>query len=240
MDGVAVLDKGFVEIDNVSHSEAEDWSPWEPREGLDLSVVNGARVSFLKRSHKLTDADRGVIRAMLRDHHGSPFEHGSITWRVKAPVLVMREWHRHRTASISEASARYTVVPHEFYVPAVEDMRSQVGKANAYTFEPMDGESAEYWRARMQAAGEAAFAEYQAMIDSGVAKEVARSVLPVSMYSEMLWTCNMRNLMGFLELRNAAPAQREIRFYAQAMESLWETVMPVTAAAFREFGRVKP
>lgn len=234
-----VLDHGYVEIDNISHSEIEGASPWDAREGLDLSVVNGARVSFMKRSSKLTDADRGLIRSLLRDKHSTPFEHGAISWRVRAPILVMREWHRHRTASISEASARYTPVPNLFYTPATSAMRVQIGKANAYTFEPMDVDLADSWRARMSAQNRAAFALYQDMLaaDPPVAKEVARSVLPVSMYSEMLWTCNVRNLMGFLLLRNAAPAQYEIRMYAEAMESLWSEVMPVTAAAFHEFGR---
>lgn len=235
-----VLDHGFVEIDNISHGEREGHSLYEPLEGLDLSVVNGARVSFGKRSDALTAADRGLIRALVRDHHGTPFEHGSISWRVRAPIFVMREWHRHRTASISEASARYTPVPSLFYTPAREAMRSQIGKSNAYTFEQMADDEAAVWRGRMYAQNAAAFKLYEDMLEGRVAKEIARSVLPVSMYSEMIWTCSVRNLMGFLQLRNAAPALYEIRVFAEAIEAAWVEAMPVTAAAFVEFGRVKP
>lgn len=234
-----VLDHGFVELENVSHGERESASPHEPMEAMDLAVANAARVSFMKRSDKLTDADRGLIRALLRDKHATPFEHPSMSWRANVPVFALREWHRHRTASISEASARYTEVPDLFYVPAAEHMRTQIGKANAYTFEQMPVLQADRWRSLMEMQNREAFALYHEMIDGGVAKEVARTVLPVSMYSEMIWTVNARNLMGFLTLRNAAPAQLEIRLYAEAMEAMFAKVMPVTHAAYVEFGHEK-
>lgn len=237
-----VLDHGFVELvrwspDRPPGGQVESWLE---AEAMDLDVANSARVSTRSQSPRLGDADRGIINAMMRDHHGTPFEHQITTWRVRCPLFVMREWHRHRTASISEASARYTIVPELFYVPEVEDMRSQVGKAIDYTYEAMDPAKAELWRREMSRHGERSFERYNQAIKDGVAKEVARTLLPVSMYSEMRWTVNVRNLMGFLGLRNAAPAQREIRAYAEVMEEMWAKVMPVTAAAFVKHGRVKP
>lgn len=243
-----VLDHGFVEIVNVSHQDRQTTAlerihgvPTNMvREAMDLAVVNAARVSFGSSSEYMESRDVGLIRRLMKDHHGTPFEHPQISWRVRAPILALREWHRHRTASISEISARYVEVVEEFYVPAPEDMRTQVGKAADYTFESMaDGDTA-YYRQMMRDTNENAFRVYKTMVDDGVAKEIARSVLPVATYSEMIWTCNVRNLMSFLSLRNAPNAQREIRFYAEAMEAMWAEVMPVTAAAFVEYGRVKP
>lgn len=233
----ALFDHGFVSL-----VERSPWRGEDDLTAMDLSVANCARISFMARSGELGAPERGLIRSLMRDHHGTPFEHQTFTFWVRAPIFVFREWHRHRTASISEASARYKPVPNLFYVPDAVDMRVQVGKANAYTFEPMDPLEADRWRMLMRAQNENAFALYERMLDADppVAKEVARTVLPVSMYSEMLWTVNARNLMGFLALRNAAPAQREIRMYAEAMEAMFARVMPVTAAAFVEFGRVKP
>lgn len=234
-----VLDHGYVELENWSHHRRPEWNA-ETFQAMDLSVANGARVSFGKRVGAMSPAEVGLIRSLMKDHHGSPFEHASFTFRVRCPLFVMREWHRHRTASISEASARYTIVPDLFYVPGVEDMRMQVGKANAYTFEPMEAADAEHFRREMRGQNQMAFELYQRLLEKSVAKEVARTVLPVSMYSEMLWTVNARNLMGFLQLRNAEPAQREIRAYAEIMEAMFAIVMPTTAAAFSEYGRVKP
>lgn len=236
-----VLDHGFVELVNCSPGHpAASFRAGFTYIAMDISVADSARVSFAKHVVAMSPAEVGLIRALMRDHHGTPFEHQTLTFLVRCPLFVMREWHRHRTASISEASARYTEVPNLFYVPAVEDMRVQIGKANAYTFEPMDVGMAEVMRRSMHNQNAEAFDLYEHMIAKGVAKEIARSVLPVAMYSEMKWTVNARNLMGFLALRNAAPAQREIRYYAEAMEAIFAQVMPVTAAAFVEFGRVKP
>jgi thymidylate synthase (FAD) len=147
---------------------------------------------------------------------------------------------RHRTNSFNELSGRYTELPSAFYVPAAEDVRSQVGKPGAYTFEPVGDEVAERTRERMTEAYEAAYATYRAMLDDGVAKEVARSVLPVGIYTEFYWTLNARSLMNFLSLRNAETAQREIRRYAEACEAHFARLMPVTHAAFLARERAAP
>lgn len=223
-----VLDHGFVELIH--------WGPTQ----LDLAFANAARVSRLARKEEMDDASVGLVRRLMEDHHGTPFEHGLFTFRVKLPIFVEREWVRHRTASTSEWSARYSQLKPEFYVPAVEDMRKQVGKSMSYTYEAMDPLEADGFRARMKFSNQSAFDAYHEMLDAGVAKEVARTVLPVSTYTEKQWSVNPRNLLGFLTLRNAPQAQLEIRRYADAIESIVDHCMPVTMDAYRQFGREKP
>ncbi len=142
--------------------------------------------------------------------------------------------------SFNELSGRYTELPDAFYVPSPEDVRTQVGKPGAYTFETLPDDVAEATRGRMSDAYAAAYETYRGLLDDGVAKEVARAVLPVGIYTEFWWTLNARSVMHFLGLRNAETAQREIRRYAEAVEQLFSTRMPVTHAAFVARGRLAP
>jgi thymidylate synthase (FAD) len=135
---------------------------------------------------------------------------------------------------------RYAKATDEFYVPEADDVRSQVGKPGAYTFDPVSPELAERTRDELRAVYEEAFAAYQRLVDAGVAREVARAVLPVGVYTEFFWTVNARALMNFLSLRNAEAAQREIRRFAEAVEQLFAERMPVTHAAFLANGRTAP
>ncbi|MGZ4387791.1 MAG: FAD-dependent thymidylate synthase [Gaiellaceae bacterium] len=223
---IPVLDHGFVRLDDAMAS--------------DLSVVNAARVSFARRKEEMDDSDAGLIRFLMRDRHGTPFEHNAFRFHVRCPIFVAREWFRHRIGSFNEFSMRYAKATDEFYVPAVEDVRSQVGKPGAYTFEPVDPELAERTREELTAVYEAAYATYARLVEQGVAREVARCVLPVGAYTEFYWTVNARALMNFVSLRAAETAQREIRFYAEAVERFLAEQMPVTHAAFVAGGRVSP
>jgi thymidylate synthase (FAD) len=224
-DVVDVLDKGFLALDASVAS--------------DLAVANGARVSFNQASQAMTDRDAGLIRFLMRDHHGSPFEHGYFRFLVKAPIFVVREHHRHRAGhSYNEWSGRYSKMKAEFYVP--ENVRTQVGKPGAYTFEPVDDATREAVRAEIEQQAAEAFASYERMLELGVAKEVARGVLPLNMYTTYYWSCNPRSLMHFCSLRNSEFAQFEIREYAVAAERFLERAMPVTYAAFVENGRTAP
>jgi thymidylate synthase (FAD) len=198
----------------------------------DLSVVNAARVSFAQRSEELGERDQGLIRFLMRERHGTPFEHNAFRFHIKLPIFVMREWARHRMGSFNEWSARYSQLDPEFYVPAAEDVRSQVGKPGAYSFEPVEPELAEQTRAELQKVYDVAYSTYEALVEAGVARELARAVLPVGAYTEFYWTINARSLMNFLSLRAAEAAQREIRRYAEACEQLFATQMPVTYEAF--------
>ena len=143
-------------------------------------------------------------------------------------------------SSFNEFSLRYARATEDFYVPELEDVRSQVGKPGAYTFEPVDPELAEKTREELQAVYTTAFETYERLVAAGVARELARSVLPVGAYTEFFWTVNARSLMNFLSLRNAETAQREIRRYAQACETFLERHMPVTYAAFVANDRLAP
>jgi thymidylate synthase (FAD) len=225
-DRIDVLDDGFVRLDGAIAD--------------DLSVVNAARVSFGVRKEAMEQRDEGLIRFLMRESHGTPFEHNAFRFHVRCPIFVAREWFRHRVGSFNELSGRYTELPAAFYVPAPEDVRTQVGKPGAYTFETVPDDIADRTRARMAEAYAAAYDTYRGLLDDGVAKEVARAVLPVGIYTEFWWTLNARSLMHFLGLRNAETAQREIRRYAEAVEQLFSTRMPVTHAAFVARGRLAP
>jgi thymidylate synthase (FAD) len=223
---IRVLDHGFVRLDDAMAS--------------DLSVVNAARVSFARRRDEVDDADAGLIRFLMRDRHGTPFEHNAFRFHVRCPIFVAREWFRHRVGSFNEFSMRYAKATDDFYVPELEDVRSQVGKPGAYTFETVDPELAAQTREDMRAVYEAAFATYERLVEQGVAREVARAVLPVGAYTEFYWTLNARSLMNFVSLRAAETAQREIRRYAEAVELFLEQRMPITHAAFVANNRTAP
>jgi thymidylate synthase (FAD) len=222
---VDVLDHGYVALDGALAS--------------DLAVVNGARVSFNKQSDELTERDAGLIRFLMRDRHGSPFEHGYFRFIVKAPLFVVREHHRHRAGhSYNEWSGRYSKMEPEFYVP--DFVRTQIGKPGAYRFEPVPEEVRDAARREIEENAHRAWEAYERMLEQGVAKEVARSVLPLSTYTKYYWSCNPRSLMHFCSLRNHEAAQYEIRQYAAAAESFLEQQMPITHAAFVENGRIAP
>lgn len=221
-----VLDHGFVRLDDAMAD--------------DLSVVNAARVSFARHKDAIDESDEGLIRFLMRERHGTPFEHNSFRFHVRCPIFVAREWFRHRIGSFNEFSMRYAKATDDFYVPAIEDVRTQVGKPGAYTFEPVPVEQAEATRDELRAVYDAAYAAYERMIEAGVAREVARSVLPVGAYTEFYWTVNARALMNFVSLRAAETAQREIRAYAEAVESFLAEQMPVTYRAFVANDRTSP
>jgi thymidylate synthase (FAD) len=225
-DAVRVLDHGFVRLDGVMAD--------------DLSVANAARVSFARRKTELDESDEGLIRFLMRDRHGTPFEHNAFRFHVRCPIFVAREWFRHRVGSFNEFSLRYARATDDFYVPEPDDVRSQVGKPGAYTFEPVDPELAERARDELRAVYGHAYETYERLVESGVAREVARSALPVGAYTQFYWTVNARALMNFVSLRNSEFAQLEIRRYAEVVEALFAERMPVTHAAFVAGGRVAP
>jgi thymidylate synthase (FAD) len=203
----------------------------------DISVVNAARVSFGKKKVELDDADVSLINFLMRERHGTPFEHNSFRFHIKCPIFVAREWFRHRIGSFNEFSARYSEVPEEFWVPVKEEVRTQIGKPGSYTFTPVEEEVAEDAIYHIEAAYKQAYASYSAMLRDGVAKEIARTVLPVGTFTEFYWTVNARSLMNFLSLRTASTAQSEIRDYAFKVENAFEEHMPVTYEAWNRLGR---
>jgi thymidylate synthase (FAD) len=223
---IRVLDHGFVRLDDAMAS--------------DLSVVNSARVSFGRRKDVMEEADEGLIRFLMRDRHGTPFEHNAFRFHVRAPIFVTREWMRHRVGSFNEFSMRYAKATDDFYVPELDDVRTQVGKPGAYSFEPVSAELAEATREELRTVYESAYSTYERLVEQGVARELARAVIPVGAFTEFYWTVNARALMNFVSLRAAETAQREIRRYADACEAFFAEKMPVTHAAFQNAGRVAP
>ena len=167
---IQVLDHGFVRLDDSMAS--------------DLSVVNAARVSFARRKEVMEDGDAGLIRFLMRERHGTPFEHNAFRFHIRAPIFVAREWFRHRIGSFNEFSMRYAKATDEFYVPAPEDVRSQVGKPGAYSFEPVTDEIAQTTRDELAAVYAAAYSAYERLVEMGVARELARAVMPVGAYTE--------------------------------------------------------
>ncbi|MDP2288427.1 MAG: FAD-dependent thymidylate synthase [Actinomycetota bacterium] len=218
----------------------------------DADVVFAARVSTAgEQSLDDVDADagssKGLINFLMRERHGSPFEHNSMTFFVQAPIFVWREHMRHRMASYNEESGRYRELKPVFYVPARDRQLVQIGKTGAYEFLDGSDEQYELLDRRMRESCTQSYAAYQEMLDAGIAREVARMVLPVSIFSSAYVTVNARALMNFLSLRRKAEdstypsyPQREIEMVAERYEEEWSRLMPLTHAAFVANGRVSP
>ena len=221
----------------------------------DSDVLFAARVStqgeqtLESAQDESVDASRsrGLINYLMRDRHGSPFEHNSMTFYVQAPIFVFREFMRHRIASYNEESGRYRELKPVFYVPGPERNLVQVGKAGGYDFLPGTPEQTALVNSEVTAVALESFASYQRMLDAGVAREVARIVLPLTIYSSMYVTLNARSLMNFLSLRTKREdttfpsfPQREIEMCAEQMETHFAELMPLTYEAFNTNGRVSP
>ncbi|QLL24863.1 FAD-dependent thymidylate synthase [Actinobacteria bacterium IMCC26103] len=218
----------------------------------DADVIWAARVSTageqsLDEIGEDPARSAGLINYLARERHGSPFEHTSMTFFISAPIFVFREFMRHRIASYNEESGRYRELKPVFYIPAKERKLIQVGKTGAYTFEDGTQEQFDISVSAMKEAYLVAYDSYQKMLDAGVAREVARVVLPVATYSSMYVSMNARALMNFLSLRTAREGshfpsypQREIEMVAEKMEAEFAKLMPLTYGAFEKSGRIAP
>lgn len=218
---VPLLDYGSIEL-----------LDWMPRENLDKAIVDAARVSYGDGT-KTPSEDRSLIRYLMRHHHTSPFEMVEFKWRVKAPLFVARQWVRHRTASWNEVSARYTDMSNEeFYAPSTYRRQAVSNKQGSDGVVDTDyGILDDGRRVALQHALES----YTTQLGAGVAREVARTVLPVSMYTEWIWKCDLHNTFGFLQQRLHPHAQYEIRVYAEAMFGILKGLCPIAVEAFEDF-----
>jgi thymidylate synthase (FAD) len=221
-----VLDNGYVEL----HDKMGD----------DLRIVNMARQSFGQESEDMGKSERGLINFLAREQHGTPFEGPVFTFNVKCPIFVAREWMRHRIGSYNEYSGRYTQMMSDFYIPSGDQLRTQTGKPGAYHFEPMQDYDQEATRTDIEYSVDMAWRMYETMLNRGVAKEVARMVLPVNIYTQFTWVVNLRALLNFVSLRSAGAVMWEIRQYSQAIEKQVETVVPVAMECFENNGRKVP
>lgn len=218
----------------------------------DADVIWAARVSTKgDQAQEDLGADakqsEGLINYLMRDRHGSPFEHSNFTFFVQAPIFMWREHFRHRIASYNEESGRYKVLEPTFYVPDADRKLVQIGKAGAYEFVDGTPEQFEVVTSATKEACKVAYAQYEKMLEAGVAREVARIVLPLTIYSSAYVTMNARALMNFLSLRRKAEGshfpsfpQREIEMVAEKYEEIFQQLMPLTHAAFVANGRVAP
>lgn len=206
----------------------------------DLLVVNSARVSFGRESTELTEADKGLINFLMRNRHGTPFEHNCFIFKVEAPIFVAREWFRHRIGSFNEYSGRYSEMTERAYLPSGDAVRTQVGKPGAYKFEGVDVTTSEQALSIIAEANKEAYDAYRTLLGLGVAKELARTVIPVGAFTEFFWTVNARSLMNFLSLRTHQDAQYEIRQLAVEVEQIFSQLMPVTYKAWVNAGKVAP
>ena len=222
---VPVLDLGFV--------QAIDYM------GTDEDIVQAARVSYGPSTRKVHD-DRGLLRYLMRHRHTTPFEMCEVKFRCKMPIFVARQWIRHRTANVNEMSLRYSEAPDEFYVPALEavTLQSTTNKQgrDAETALPAEQQAAVI--ALMRARNDQAYADYQRLAgELGIARELARTVLPVSLYTQWIWKIDLHNLLHFLDLRLDPHAQIEIRVFAEAMAAFVQAWVPLAWEAFTDYRR---
>lgn len=210
----------------------------------DDAVVKAARVS--SGSVGTEESNTGLINYLMRDRHGSPFEHNAFTFYIEAPIFVFREFMRHRIASYNEESGRYKKLEPVFYVPPETRHLVQVGKPGHYEFFPGSEDQGNLTRAHLMFTAENAYLDYEEMLEAGIAREVARMVLPVNIYSSMYVTMNARSLMNFLSLRSSEQGlfpsfpQAEIAWVAEGMEHHFKDKMPVTWQAYVKNKRVAP
>ena len=203
--------------------------------GDDLSIVRNARVSYdaAWRTGENEGSDTKLIKYLYKNGHNTPFEAVSATFEVKAPIFVFRQWHRHRTQSYNELSARYRELPEEFYVPELEQITTQ-STDNKQMRTNEQNPHAEQMRELINRQNSEAFSTYHALLEDGCPREIARSVLPVGTYSHMFATANLNNWFRFLAERLHPHAQYEIRVYAEQILKLLEDIAPVAVCAFNE------
>lgn len=213
-----VLDKGFVRLVDYL--------------GGDERIVQAARVSYGAGTKSFRE-DSALIDNLLRQEHTSPFEQVILTFHVKLPIFVARQWIRHRTARVNEISGRYSIMKDDFYVPAagavaVQSTDNKQGRAT----EALPEETARSYISRMEAGQRAAYDEYSGLIEAGLARELARIDLPLSLYTEWYWQIDLHNLFRFLQLRLDPHAQLEIRAYAAVLLDIARAVAPAASASF--------
>jgi len=215
-----VLDKGIIRVVDIM--------------GDDDSIADAARVSYGKGTRSVSD-NRALIRYLMMHRHTSPFEMCEIKLYVKAPLFVVRQWVRHRTANFNEYSARYSEMPNEFYYPSYEMLQKQSTSNKQCSEGTFTQEEYSIIHSRMKEVTEHSYAEYQKLLELGVARETARCILPVNVYTQFYWKIDAHNLMHFLRLRCETNAQKEIREYAIAIRDILAEWLPMSYEAFMDY-----
>jgi thymidylate synthase (FAD) len=229
-----VLDRGFIRVVDYL--------------GDDGAIVQAARVSYGRGTRQVSD-DRGLINYLMRHRHSTPFEMCELKLHVKLPLFVARQWIRHRTANVNEHSARYSIIEDAFYIPAAEQLAGQSQTNRQGRAAPLDPAAAEAVRVAIRTHGERAYALYRELLNEepdgrpldperpGLARELARMVLPLNTYTEWYWKVDLHNLLHFVSLRADPHAQHEIRAYAEVLQDVLTCWVPLTYAAFVDYRR---
>ncbi len=202
--------------------------------GSDLDIVNAARVSYGKISAQINDRDAKLINYLMAHGHTSPFEHNQLSFRIQAPIMVIRQWMRHRMNSYNEISYRYVKAPLRFYIPKewrFQDTQNHQSSIGKFTNDEL--------KDAYQKSIEVATQTYQLLLEQGVCREQARATLPVCTYSEFIFTCNLHSLMHFLKLRLHPGAQYEIRQYAYGLLYLARPHFPVAMQAWQQMNNIE-
>jgi len=218
---ITVLDKGFVElVDSM---------------GGDTSIVDAARVSISGKDVKASTSDRNLIRYLLRHQHTSPFEMVQFIFNCKMPIFVARQWIRHRTSSVNEMSARYSVLPNDFYIPDLDRIQEQAADNKQGSGGLLPEEVRLDIQNTILTQSEQSYELYEYMLSQGTARELARMVLPTNIYTQWFWRMDLHNLMHFLKLRLDPHAQYEIRMFAQAIGTIVAELCPIAWEAFIDY-----
>lgn len=197
--------------------------------GTDTDVVNAARVSYGKSVKEITERDTALIKFLIEHKHTSPFEHNQLSFRIKAPIFVARQWMRHRINSYNEISYRYVKAPLEFYIPPYwrsQDTKNKQASIGSFK----DDELRRTYMKSIEVSKEA----YETMLEKGLCRELARGVLPLCTYTQFIYTCNLHSLMHFLQLRLHAGAQYEIRLFAQGLLAAALPHFPVSLGEWKK------
>lgn len=218
---IPVLDHGFVGL--VDHM------------GSDAAIVQAARVSYGAGTKQVQD-DRNLIRYLMRHEHTTPFEMCEVKFHIKLPIFVMRQLVRHRTASLNEYSARYSVITDEFYIPEAQNLKPQSQTNKQGRAGELDSITTSHTRDDMRQAWDYTYELYERFIDDfGLARETARQILPVGGYTECYWKANLKNFLHMARLRMDSHAQWEIQEFARAMYALAQPLFPEACQAFEDY-----
>jgi thymidylate synthase (FAD) len=215
-----VLDHGFIRVIDYM--------------GDDSSITQAARVSYGKGTKQISE-DKGLINYLMRHKHTTPFEMCDIKFHIKAPIFVARQWLRHRTSSVNEYSARYSILSKEFYIPTPEHMAVQSTINKQGRDEALPSDTAQKLIEILQADAERCYADYEYMLSEGLTRELARINLNLNYYTEWYWKVNLHNLLHFLKLRVDSHAQYEIRVYAETILDVVKLWVPFAYQAFEDY-----
>lgn len=216
---VEVLDHGYVALMDTM--------------GTDDDIVEAARLSYGRGTKKVSN-NEGLIRYLYSNHHTSPFEMVEMKFQMRLPIFVMRQWVRHRTANLNEYSGRYSVMPRLWYLPTIDDIKGQHAVNKQASGQQLGFVDAVYAQNIIDLQSERAFDDYEKLLELGVSREMARIVLPLNTYTEIVWKMDLNNMLKFLWLRDDHHAQPEIQAYARVIADFVQEKFPITHAAYVE------